>query len=94
MIPKKYFKPFIDKIFAVTAFARGHAVDYQVIDGNYYVYCSDLQNFRPISFLVFNYWITVNSTDFIWDSTGFNTICTLLVRENDLDFFILGLPLF
>jgi hypothetical protein len=36
----------------------------------------------------------VDPKDFIWDSTGYNTMCTLLVRENELDFFILGLPLF
>ncbi len=93
-IPKKYFQPFIDNIFAATALSNGNAVDYKVVEGNIYVLCTDLQSFKPISFFVDNYWVKVDARDYIWDSTGSNTACTLLVRENELDFFVLGLPLF
>jgi hypothetical protein len=33
LVPKKYFKDFIDQIFNATAFSNGHAVPYKVADG-------------------------------------------------------------
>ncbi len=32
LVPKKYFKAFIDQIFNATTFSNGHAVPFEMVD--------------------------------------------------------------
>ncbi len=56
--------------------------------------CSDEYYFSPIRLLIQNYWIEIDTSDYIYRRSDSSNQCILLILENQKDEFILGLPVF
>ena len=63
-------------------------------DGYTYVDCNQIDKFLPLEFMFEERYLAINPRDYIWDSDGDGEVCTLLLRANEYDFFVLGQPIY
>lgn len=60
-----------------------------------YVNCTEIPKFKPLEFMFDQYYLPINPNEYIYDPTGDNNICALLIMPSQYDdIFILGQPLF
>ena len=76
------------------AAAASGPVQYAVEEGLVFVDCNQRDRFQPLKFMVAQYWITVDPDDYTWDVDGDNSLCLMLLAENNYNFWIFGQPVF